>query len=177
MPNFVYIAASLDGFIASEDGGLAWLTEIPNPEGSDYGFLEFIDSIDAIVMGRNTFDTVMTFGEWPYTKPVFVLSRSMSAVPDHLRGKAEVISGALVSIIGILEGRGYQKLYIDGGKVIQSFLQEDLIDVITLTRAAILLGAGIPLFGNMKIPLNFIHESTDVLNERLVRSTFRRLRD
>lgn len=176
MANYVNIAASLDGFIASEDGGLDWLTEIPNPVGSDYGFSVFIDSIDAIIMGRNTFDTVLSFGEWPYSKPVFVLSRSKKSVPDYLQGKAEFISGELKSIISILKRKGYHNLYIDGGKVIQSFLQEDLIDVITLTRATVLLGSGVPLFGNMKIPLKFIHKTTEVLNEYLVKSTFKRQR-
>lgn len=174
MANFVNIAASLDGFIASEDGGLDWLTDIPNPGGSDYGFSKFIDSIDAIIMGRNTFDTVLGFGEWPYTKPVFVLSRGNHSVPDNLQGKAEFVSGELKSIIAGLKERGYQNLYIDGGKVIQSFLAEDLIDTLTITRVTVLLGAGIPLFGDMKIPLNFIHENTEVLNENLVKSTYKR---
>jgi dihydrofolate reductase len=73
MPNFVYAAESLDGFIADGDGGLEWLSEVPNPGHSDYGFADFMASIDAVVMGRNTFETVLTFAEWPYDKPVFVL--------------------------------------------------------------------------------------------------------
>ncbi len=71
MANYVYIATSLDGFIADKDGGLDWLMEIPSPDNSDYGFAEFMDRVDALVMGRNTFDKVVTFGEWPYTKHRF----------------------------------------------------------------------------------------------------------
>ena len=66
MTNYVYIATSLDGFIATSDGGLDWLFEIPNPDQSDYGYSEFISGIDAIVMGRNTFEKVLTFSDWPY---------------------------------------------------------------------------------------------------------------
>ena len=76
----LYISVSLDGFIATSDGGLDWLMEIPNPDKSDYGFSEFIKGIDAIVMGRNTFEKVLSFGEWPYNKPVFVLSNTNNSL-------------------------------------------------------------------------------------------------
>jgi len=89
---YVYVATSLDGFIAASDGGLDWLMETPNPEQSDYGFAEFMSGIDAIVMGRNTFETVLTFGDWPYSKPVFVLSRTLDEVPEGLRDRVEVVS-------------------------------------------------------------------------------------
>jgi dihydrofolate reductase len=78
MPNTVYIATSMDGYIAREDGGIDWLLEQPNPSGSDYGFAEFMDGIDGIIMGRNTFETVTEFDEWAYTKPVFVLTNSLT---------------------------------------------------------------------------------------------------
>ena len=74
MSNIVYIAQSLDGYIADKDGGIDWLSDIPNPEDNDFGFADFINKIDAIVMGRNTFQKVVTFGTWPYTRPVFVIS-------------------------------------------------------------------------------------------------------
>ena len=85
MSNYVYIATSLDGVIATEDGGIIdWLMEIPNPDKSDYGFAVFMDSMDALVMGRKTFDKVVSFGEWPYSKPVFVLSNNLTEIPENL---------------------------------------------------------------------------------------------
>ena len=87
MRNVIYIATSLDGFIAAKDGSIDWLMEIPNPEGSDFGFAEFFENIDAVVLGRNTFESVLSFGQWPYTKPVFVLSNSLKTVPGHLAEK------------------------------------------------------------------------------------------
>ena len=92
MSNIVYIATSIDGYIAKKDGGLDWLNEVPNPDKSDFGFSNFMDSIDAIIMGRNTFEIVLSFGEWPYNKPVFVLSNTLKTVPDNLKNKAEILN-------------------------------------------------------------------------------------
>jgi dihydrofolate reductase len=107
MANIVYIAASLDGFIAKKDGGLDWLLDIPNPDNTDYGFSEFLKSIDAIVMGRNTYELVLTFKEWPYTKPVFVLSRTLKSVPENMKDKVEIINGDADSIVKELNSRQY----------------------------------------------------------------------
>jgi len=81
MPIIVYIATSLDGHIAKKDGSIDWLMEVPNPDNSDYGFSEFIERIDGIIMGRNTFETVVGFDQWPYSKPVFVLSNNLKKPP------------------------------------------------------------------------------------------------
>jgi dihydrofolate reductase len=174
MANYIYIATSLDGFIAGKDGDLEWLNKIPNPDGSDYGFADFMNSIDAVVMGRNTYETVLTFGDWSYSKPVFVLSNTLTGVPENLEGKVKIIRAGPSAVSKHLELEGYTNLYIDGGKVIQSFLQEDLIDVMIITRVSILLGNGIPLFGENLTSLNFTHENTEVLNENLVKSRYRR---
>src|SRR5512139_253634 len=99
MTNYVYIATSLDGYIASSDGGLDWLHEVPNPEQSDYGYAEFMSGVDAIVMGRNTFETVLTFGSWPYSVPVFVLSNTLEKLPESVAGKAEIIRGDLRQLV------------------------------------------------------------------------------
>ena len=93
MANYVYIATSLDGFIATSDGDLDWLFEIPNPQQSDYGYGKFMSNIDAIVMGRNTFEKVKTFDRWSYNKFVFVLSNSLTQVPEHLVDRAKIVSG------------------------------------------------------------------------------------
>ncbi|MFW9769614.1 MAG: dihydrofolate reductase family protein [Candidatus Thorarchaeota archaeon] len=176
MTNYVYIATSLDGFIATNEGDLDWLNENPNPENNDYGFSEFMSDIDAIVMGRRTFEKVMTFEVWPYTKPVFVLSRSKINVPRNLEDKVESLTGTSKKIVEHLNELGYQNLYIDGGTTIQGFLEEDLIDEMIITRIPILLGDGIPLFGKLSQRLHFSHKKTESLNENLVKSYYTRIR-
>lgn len=177
MANYVYIATSLDGFIATKDGGLDWLFEIPNPEKSDYGYAEFMSGIDAIVMGRNTFEKVLTFDFWPYDKPVFVLSNRLSSVPRHVADKAEIVRSNMRTLVEKLNKRGYLNLYVDGGRVIQSFLEEDLIDEMIITRVPILLGEGIPLFGKVSKVLKFRLKKTESLNETLVKSYYTRIRE
>ena len=176
MGNHVYIATSLDGFIATEDGGVDWLMEIPNPDGSDFGFAEFMQKMDALVMGRNTFEFVQSSGEWPYEMPVFVLSNSLKSLPKEFEGKAEIINGELKSVIRNLQDRDFNNLYIDGGKLIQSFLREDLIDELIITKIPILLGKGIPLFGNIEQQMKFTHRETKVHSNALVMSSYSRKR-
>ncbi|MBT9317770.1 dihydrofolate reductase family protein [Leptothoe spongobia] len=178
MANYVYIATSLDGFIATADGGVDWLDEIPNPEQSDFGYAEFIGRVDAIVMGRNSFEKVLTFGSWPYEKLVFVLSNSLKHVPENLVDKVEIIGGDnLKTLVNHLDERGYHNLYIDGGRTIQSFLAEDMIDELIITRVPILLGDGISLFGRLTEKLPFRHQKTEILNNTLVKSSYIRLRE
>ena len=174
MANIVYIATSLDGYIARKDGSIDWLMELPNPDNSDYGFSDFLKRIDGLVMGRNTFELVLKFGQWPYTKPVFVLSRTMSELPEDVRKQAQLIHGELKTLVDELKTRGFENLYIDGGKTIQSFLRQDLIDEIIITRIPIILGSGIPLFEEMDLELRFEHVQTEVLNKALVKSSYLR---
>ena len=176
MTNFVYIATSLDGFIATNDGGVDWLNDIPNPEQNDFGFAKFMSGIDAVVMGRNTFEQVLTFGSWPYDKPVFVLSNTLARLPDQYVGKAEIVNGDLNGLINKIHERGYKNLYIDGGKTIQNFLAEDLIDEMIITKIPILLGDGIPLFGKLNQSIKFDHIKTEVSNDSLVMSHYTRER-
>jgi dihydrofolate reductase len=172
--NYVYIAASVDGYIASKNGGVDWLQELPNPDHDDYGYSAFMENIDALVMGRNTFEKVLTFGDWSYKKKVFVLSSTLSEVPDELRGKVEMVSGSLVNVLQYIHSLGFESLYIDGGKVIQSFLAEDLIDELIITRIPIILGEGIPLFGRLIQPIRFVHMDTTVYDNALVKSHYAR---
>ena len=174
MANIVYIATSLDGFIATSDGGVDWLSEIPNPDQSDYGWADFMSRIDAIVVGRNTYEKVLTFDPWPYDKPVFVLSNSLDRVADGVADRAEIVSGDLRTVIERLNKRGHRNLYVDGGKVIQSFLQEDLIDEMIITRVPVLLGGGIPLFDSLTRHLAFSHVGTETFNDSLVKSHYTR---
>ena len=175
MANYVYIASSLDGYIATKDGGIDWLTEIPNPNNDDYGYAEFMKNIDAIVMGRVTFEKVLTFGEWIYEKTVFVLSNTLSNVPTKLSGKVEIVKGDLKTLIGNLAKRSINNLYIDGGKVIQGFLREDMIDEMIITRIPILLGDGIPLFGKHDRQMKFSHLKTETFENGLIKSWYRRI--
>ena len=177
MANIVYIATSLDGFIARNDGNVDWLMEIPNPDNSDYGFSDFMNRIDGLIMGRNTFELVLQFGEWPYTKPVFVLSKTMKKIPGKYKAQAELINGNLKTIVKELNSRGYNNLYIDGGKTIQSFLKQDMIDELIITRIPIILGSGIPLFEEMDSELKMDHVKTEILNNTLVKSRYLRKRD
>lgn len=177
MKNTVYIAVSLDGYIAAPDGGLDWLMSLPQPKEGDYGFADFMESVDGIVMGRKTFETVLSFGEWPYTKKVFVLSRTLQQLPEHLSEKAEIAAGEIPSLLDDLHKRGYENLYIDGGKTIQSFLTLDLIDEMIISRVSLLLGAGIPLFGTLEKLLEFRVAETEKLSEKIVMTRYIRERD
>ncbi len=176
MANYVYIATSLDGFIATKDGSLDWLYNSPNPERSDYGYAEFMIRIDAIVMGRNTFEKVLTFDKWPYEKPVFLLSNSLTKLPEHILGKAKIVSGDIKKLTKQLHQQGYRNLYIDGGGVIQSFLQEDMIDEMIIARIPILLGEGFSLFGKLDKYLKFRHKKTEIYNNTQVKSHYIRER-
>ena len=173
--NTVYIAQSLDGYIADKNGELEWLEMIPNPEGLDLGFTAFMNSIDALVMGRTTFETVCSFDiPWPYEKPVFVLSNTLQSIPSKAQGKAEVINGSLKEVIKQLHQRNYLHLYIDGGRTIQSFLKEDLIDTLIITTLPIILGGGSSLFGELQknIPLKLT--KTETLLGQMTQSTYQR---
>ncbi len=170
----VYIATSLDGFIARPDGSLDWLVDIPNPEGSDYGYSEFMKTIDAVVIGRGTYETVLEYPEWPYDKPVFVLSTTLNALPRRLEGKAELMNMSPKELLSTLEKRGLKSLYIDGGKTIHAFLTEDLIDRMVITRVPVLIGSGIPLFGYLENDIQFKQIETKVFENGLVRSEYER---
>jgi dihydrofolate reductase len=154
--NKVFIATSLDGYIADAEGGIDWLHAIPNPEHDDMGYLQFTSEVDALVMGRTTFETVAGFDiDWPYTKPVFVLSNSLKTIPAGYEDKIELVNGKLTDVLKFIHKKGYRQLYIDGGRTIQSFLNEDLIDEMVITVIPILLGNGIPLFAELSNQLTF----------------------
>jgi dihydrofolate reductase len=169
MANFVYIATSLDGFIARKDGNIDWLNDIPNPTQSDYGYYAFIDRIDAMLIGRMTYETVLSFNVWPYTKPVFVLSRTLTG---PLIGGAELLCKTPGEATAYLNDRGYKNLYVDGGVTIQGFLREDLIDEMIITRVPIVLGSGLPLFGESGLEIQFRHVETVVYDDLLVKSRY-----
>ena len=176
--NIVFIARSLDGYIADRNGGLDWLNATPNPDHLDMGYENFINRVDAIVMGRTTFDMVCSFDiEWPYHKPVFVLSNTIDSLPEKFKGKAEILKGSLKEILEHIHKKGYTRLYIDGGATIQNFLKEDLIDELIITTIPILLGGGAPLFGELPQELEFEHVESHLYLDALVQDSYRRKRE
>ncbi len=177
MSNIVYIATSLDGYISDKDDGLDWLDSIPNPDNIDMGYGELMNRIDGLVMGRKTFETVCGFDcPWPYTKPVFVLSNSLTTIPEGYEEKAELVNGPLAEVLETLNANGHKNLYIDGGTTIQSFLKEDLIDEMIITVLPILLGGGSPLFGELAHLMSFEHVKTEVMLDAIVQSHYCRRR-
>ena len=148
--NIVFIAKSLDGYIAGKNGELDWLESIPNPENLDLGFVSLMNDIDAVVMGKTTFEVVCSFGgDWPYSKHIFVLSNSLKEVPENLNQKVTLLSGSSHEVLSHIHEQGYFKLYIDGGRTVQRFLKDDLIDELIISTIPILLGGGFSLFGDL----------------------------
>lgn len=178
MKNKVFIATSLDGYIADENGKIDWLDTIPEINTIDTGYEAFTADIDALVMGRVTFETVLGFDiDWPYQKPVFVVSNSLTEIPAQLKGKAHLMKGALKVVVEQIHQQGYQNLYVDGGGLIQSFLRDDLIDEMIITVIPILLGGGHPLFGRLDTRLNFECKTSKLFLNSIVQNHFVRCRN
>ena len=173
--NIVYVAQSIDGYIADKNGGLDWLQTVPNPDNSDMGYNSFIKQIDAIIIGRNTFETVCSFDcEWPYTLPVFVLSNSLKSIPDSHKDKAELVNGSLKDILKNLNSRGLNQIYIDGGKTVQNFLKEDLVDDLIITTIPVILGGGYPLFAELPKTIEFELIKSELFLNQIVQNHYRR---
>lgn len=150
MAGHVFIATSLDGYISRTDGSIDWLMKANEqiPDGEDCGYAEFMAGIDAIVIGRHTFEMVLTFGEWLYGKmPIIVMSQTLKALPAGLPDTVSLSRETPAELEKRLKSEGINQLYIDGGKTIQGFLQAGLIEEIHITLIPVLLGSGRPLFG------------------------------
>ena len=170
----VFIGTSVDGFIARPKGELDFL---PVDGGEPHGYTEFFASIDALVIGRHTYETVLAFPEWPYgDKRVIVLSsRSVDfASPRAANPKAHVeqMSGTPAEIVGQLEKQGIQHAYIDGGITVQRFLRAGLIQRIIITRVPVLIGQGIPLFGTLPRDIRLKHVATQSYPSGLVKTEY-----
>jgi dihydrofolate reductase len=168
----VYIACSLDGFIARPDGGLDWLMADP-PGNLMELYATFMADKDGIVMGRKTFETVCGFDPWPYDKPVLVWSRSLTQadIPVALRDKVTTSGADPAQLMGELAARGWRKSYIDGGTTISAFLRAGQIADLVLTRLPCILGDGIPLFSGLP-EIQLKHVATDSLDNGAVMSRY-----
>lgn len=170
----IFIATSLDGFIAKPDGDITWLLERDDPT-EDHGYNDFISNMDGIVMGRWTFEKVAAMNEWYYTKPVIVLSKNLapSSVPERLKDKVKILNLNPREVMNYLAKLGWKRVYVDGGQVIQSFLEENLIEDMVITKVPVLIGQGRPLFGNLKEDISLEHLKTISFPSGLVQSHYR----
>lgn len=171
MRTTAYIGTSLDGFIARKDGEIDWLIQFENSE-INQSYLDFANEIDAIVMGRGTFEKVITFPSWPYLQKVFVLSTQIKEIPNNLKEKVTILLMEPKELLPYLSNKGYSNIYVDGGKMIQSFLKEDLLDTLIITRVPMLIGNGIPLFGLLDNDITFKHVQTNIFSNGLVKSHY-----
>jgi len=165
----VFVGTSLDGFIARANGDLDFLEA---GGGEPHGYDQFIATVDALVIGRKTFETVLTFGSWPYgNKPVVVLStRPLAPTPPG--AMVERMSGAPADIVSQLAARGIGHIYVDGGITIQRFLEAGLIHRLIITRVPVLIGGGIPLFGAVARDIPLKHVATRHYASGLVQSEY-----
>jgi dihydrofolate reductase len=165
----VFVGTSVDGFIARVNGGLDFL---PPGGGEPHGYDEFMATVDALVIGRKTLETVLTFDTWPYGgKPVFVLS-THKLPPTPLGAVVERMSGEPAAILSQLDVRGIRHVYVDGGSTIQRFLEAGLIQSLTITRVPVIIGAGIPLFGAVQHDIILRHIGTRQYASGLVQSEY-----
>jgi dihydrofolate reductase len=166
----VFVGVSVDGFIARPDGGLDWL---PADGGEPHGYTELMATVDALVIGRATFETVLGFSEWPYgDKRVIVLSSrplDLAALRDR---PVEQMGGEPAEILARLEARGVGHIYVDGGITIQRFLRAGLIQRLIVTRVPVLIGQGIPLFGPLDADVRLRHVRTRDFPSGLVQSEY-----
>ncbi len=170
----VFIATSLDGFIARKSGDLDWLPGSDGvSRGEDYGYSEFFNSIDTLVIGRKTYELAATFKEWPYRgKKVVVLSSGYPRARINLADGIAGTSASPVELVRQLESEDSRHVYVDGGKTIQSFLQAGLIQELTITRVPVLIGEGIPLFGPLAHDLQLRHLTTKSFASGFVQSRY-----
>lgn len=169
----VFIATSLDGFIARQNGDIDWLENVPTG-GEDHGYEAFMEGVDGLFMGRGTYEKVLSFDNWPYRKPVVVLSTTLqqSAVPARVADKVRISALAPNEIVEVVSREGWKRAYVDGGQLIQAFLRAGLIESLIITRIPVLLGSGLPLFGPMPHDQRFQHVETTAFPSGLVQSKY-----
>jgi Dihydrofolate reductase len=170
----VFIGTSLDGFIARRNDDIAWLTDYPTL-GEDHGFNAHMERVDAVVMGRGTYNVIKDMRPWYYSKPVVVLSSTLqpSAIPQEIADKVEVMDASPEMAMAAFAARGWNAVYVDGGQTIQSFLRAGLIQDLVISRIPVLIGEGISLFGALEYDIMLEHVATRAFPSGLVQSTYR----
>ena len=181
----VFLGMSVDGFIARLDGTLSFLDggaeppaegDAPTPddgEGGDFGFAEFVSSIDAVLMGRSTYEFIQPFADWPYQgKPVHVLSTTLEPGADD----RITVHGSFEKAVTALGGAGYRRVYVDGGRTVHAFLRAGLIADLTLSRVPVLIGTGHTPFGEFVADIPLEHVRTQTFRGGMVQSTYRVVR-
>jgi len=169
MPCSVFVGISVDGFMARSDGSVGFLPDSPEP----HGFTEFYSSVDAVVIGRKTYEWVVSYGEWAYGKMrVVVLSSQPLDFSPFPKAGVEQMSGEPAAIVAQLAATGAHHLYVDGGVTIQRFLRAGLIDRLIVTRVPVLIGQGIPLFGPLPHDIQLQHIATRSFPSGLVQSEY-----
>jgi dihydrofolate reductase len=167
----VFVGVSVDGFLARSNHDLDFL---PAGGGEEHGYTAFIATVDTLVIGRNTYDKVLTFPEWPYgNKRVVVLSNRPISVPSAPEAVVVQMTGSPADIVARLAAEGAKHLYVDGGLTIQQFLRAGLIQELTITRVPVLIGSGIPLFGVLPHDVRLQHVATRHYSSGLVQSEYR----
>jgi dihydrofolate reductase len=170
----VFIATSLDGLIARPDGDIGWLLERDDP-AEDHGYTDFIADKEVILMGRGSYEKVLTFDPWPYDRPVLVLSQQLAntPVPEALNGKVRFSNSSPKSAMAELAAKGMRRVYVDGGRMVQSFLREGLIADLVITTVPVLIGSGRALFGALPRDIDLALVSSRSFPSGLVQSTYR----
>lgn len=146
----VFIATSLDGYVADAQGGIGWLLDLTRqvPEGEDCGYQEFLAGMDVLVIGRRALEQALCFPEWPYgEKPVFVICRSLQSLPAEVPPSVTLETRPPKELARHLHKRGFHHAFLEDEQLIRSFLREGLVETLTLTTVPVLLGDGISLFG------------------------------
>lgn len=171
----IYIAATIDGFIARPDGCIDWLEH--DTGGHDYGWASFRQGIDSLIIGRLTYEQVLGFDvDWPYHGlSTFVWSQSLTNddLPDVLADETVEISALPpAELLDELGARGLESVWIDGGQTLQAFLAAGLVDEISLTRVPILIGQGRPLFGGLPGDISLEHLETQSFESGVVQCRY-----
>jgi dihydrofolate reductase len=178
----VFLGMSVDGFIARLDGTLSFLDgggeppdegDAPTPddgEGGDFGFAEFVSSVEAVLMGRSTYEFIQPFADWPYQgKPVHVLSTTLEPGADD----RITVHGSFDDAVAALTAAGYRRVYVDGGRTVHAFLRAGLITDLTLSRVPVLIGTGLTPFGELAADIPLEHVRTQTSGGGMVQSTYR----
>jgi dihydrofolate reductase len=174
MRTSVFVGVSVDGFIARKDNRLDFLYQKPDV---DNGYDDFMATVDALVIGRGTFEFVRSLKEWPYgNRPVIVLSRNPRRVKVPMGTNCEVISAPPKQVLARLAKRGVKHVYVDGGKTIQGFLRAGLVQRMVITRVPVLIGKGIPLFGSIPHDIRLKHVKTRTFRNGMVQTEYNLIR-